>query len=261
MDSVQGQATGKRGEGTKELGILVGILLAVVVGTAVTIWVRTGPPDTGGEASAAATVSAGGEKVVASPPVAGTAGPSAAGSVAQTLLRSRVMAPAPGAGPVHHADVYFDFRSTRLRADAVRVLQDTVALMDTRDPWALLVQGHADHHGPAEYNRVLAERRADVVKRFLVELGVPDSSIRVVTIGQAGALCDDPTPECQQLNRRVHIEARRLPGVPASAIRAPIARGLLDIDDAAGTGGAAGPAMGAREERVDPAADDAPSTR
>jgi len=31
-----------------------------------------------------------------------------------------------------------------------------------------------------------------------------------VTIGQEGALCDEPTTECQQLNRRVHLEIRKL---------------------------------------------------
>ena len=55
------------------------------------------------------------------------------------------------------------------------------------------------------------------VKQFLVELGVPETSIKVVTIGQEGALCDDPVAECQQLNRRVHLEIRKL--APAARLR------------------------------------------
>jgi peptidoglycan-associated lipoprotein len=49
-----------------------------------------------------------------------------------------------------------------------------------------------------------------VVKQFLVELGVSPASVRTVTIGPDGALCDEPSPECRQLDRRVHLEIRRL---------------------------------------------------
>ena len=118
---------------------------------------------------------------------------------------------------VLHTDVYFDFKSTRLRAGAVRVLQETAASMDLTSSWVVLVHGYTDHQGPAEYNRVLAQRRAQSVKQFLVELGVPEASIRLTTIGQEGALCDDPGKECQQLNRRVHLEFRKLVAAPVSA--------------------------------------------
>jgi hypothetical protein len=48
---------------------------------------------------------------------------------------------------------------------------------------------------------------------------VPGDSIKVVTIGQDGALCDEPSAECQQLNRRVHLEIRKLPGAAAVPLR------------------------------------------
>ncbi|HEY7649472.1 MAG TPA: OmpA family protein [Methylomirabilota bacterium] len=137
-------------------------------------------------------------------------GEAAAGTSAATVKPvEAVTVPAPPVG-VLHTDVYFDFKSTRLRADAVRVLQETATSMDLTNSWVVLVQGYADHQGPAEYNRVLAQRRAQSVKQFLVELGVPEPAIRVATIGQDGALCDDPGKECQQLNRRVHLEFRKL---------------------------------------------------
>lgn len=123
---------------------------------------------------------------------------------------------------VFHADVYFDFKSTRLRADAVAVLQQHAELVAEGGTWAVVVQGYADHRGPATYNRALAERRGDAVRQFLVELGVPATSIKVVTIGQDGALCDDPGPECQRLNRRVHVEMRRLRLSAAPAVTAPV---------------------------------------
>jgi len=137
---------------------------------------------------------------------------------------------------VVHADVYFDFKSARLRADAAKMLQDKAATMSRTDTWAVLVTGYADIHGPAVYNKVLAQRRADTVKQFLVELGVPESSVKVVALGPEAALCDDPGKECQQLNRRVHLEIRRLGPVAAvsttsatTAAPAPLVPANVDV--------------------------------
>ena len=177
--------------GVKELVILVGILLTVIAGAIGTYWVRSQGVEAAGTTPAAG-------KTTGEP-----SGPRAA-------------IPAPPAG-VFHADVYFDFKSTRLRADAVRVLQETTGRMDLTNSWVVLVQGYTDTQGPTEYNRGLAQRRAQVVKRFLIDLGVPEASIKLVTMGQEGALCDDPNKECQELNRRVHLEFRKL----AAAVPAP----------------------------------------
>jgi outer membrane protein OmpA-like peptidoglycan-associated protein len=129
---------------------------------------------------------------------------------------SAVMA-TPAVPEIVHADVYFDFKSARLRADAVRMLQDKASAIEGTGMWVVLVQGYADRQGPAEYNKTLARHRAEAVKQFLVELGVPEPSVKVVTIGQDGAVCDEPVMECQKLNRRVHLEIHKLTRAAALA--------------------------------------------
>jgi len=155
------------------------------------------------------------------------------GAEASAETRGRVTAPAPTAdGDVIHTDVYFYFKSTRLRADTVRLLQDKAALMERTSTWAVLVQGYADRQGPPEYNKRLAGQRADAVRQFLVELGVPESSVKVVTIGPEGALCDEPSKECQQLNRRVHLEIRKMTRAAAVPVRPGLAVGdVLQTSD------------------------------
>jgi len=198
MSSSQPQAT-RTGSG-REIAMLVGVLALVAVGTVATYWVRS-KAEASGQGSAQATVEA------AAP------------------ARPRAAAPAPTLAEAVHADIYFDFKSVRLRAEAARLLQDRAAAMDPAHAWAVLVQGYADRQGPTGYNRLLAERRANTVKRFLVELGVPEGSIRVVTIGPEGSLCDDQTPACQQLDRRVHLEIRQLGPVAAEPLRPVLAVG------------------------------------
>src|SRR5712692_10243671 len=180
------QSTHTGGVLFKELVImfgLIGVLVTLLTGVGALYWMQSVP-----EAASAGTLA--------------TARP-------VESARPKVTAPAPDA-PVLHADVYFDFKSARLRADAARTLQDNAAAMTRTEAWTVLVTGYADSQGPPTYNRMLAQRRAEAVKLFLVELGVPGEAVKVVTLGQEATLCDDPGKECQQLNRRVHLEFRHL---------------------------------------------------
>ena len=120
-----------------------------------------------------------------------------------------------------HADIYFDFDRSRLSADGVAILQEKAAVLKKDGSWAVLVQGYADQHGPAVYNKTLAGRRAEAVKQFLVELGIPGTSIKVVTLGKEGAICDDQGKECQRLNRRVHLEMIKMGPSSAFLPQAP----------------------------------------
>jgi len=194
--------------GGREIVLMVAILALVAVGMVATYWIRSRA-----EASSKAGVTAEAEGATPTTP--------------ETSTRARVLAPAPTTpdSDVVHTDIYFDFKSTRLRADAAKLLQEQAAQMERTSTWMVLIQGYADIQGPVEYNRQLAQRRAETVKQFLVELGVPETSIKVVTIGKEGALCDDPARECQQLNRRVHLEIRKMARAAALPVRPEIAVG------------------------------------
>lgn len=180
---------------TKYVAILLGGL-GILVGGALGVASMQGPTT-----EASATSSEGTPAVVATAP-----------QTPQAAVEPTVsMAP-----EVVHADIYFDFKSTRLSAGSVGLLQEQAETLKSDGTWAVLVQGYADQQGPSEYNRRLAQRRAEEVKRFLVELGVAEPRIKVVTVGQEGALCDDPGAACQRLNRRVHLEMRKLPAAIAT---------------------------------------------
>jgi peptidoglycan-associated lipoprotein len=127
---------------------------------------------------------------------------------------------APGLIESVHADIYFDFGKTRLRADAIEILQQQAQILKQDGHWAVLIQGYTDRHGSVEYNKTLALRRGESVKQFLTELGIPVDSMKVVSLGQDAAICDDHTPTCKRLNRRVHLELVKLEA-PAVAL-APV---------------------------------------
>ena len=145
--------------------------------------------------------------------------PSAQAAVPTTIAAVTVR-DEPVASPTHihsvQADIYFDFGKTRLRADAIETLQQQAQLLKQDGNWAVLIQGYTDRHGSVEYNKTLALRRGESVKQFLTELGIPADSMKVVSLGQDAVICDDHTPTCTHLNRRVHLELVKLEAPSAS---------------------------------------------
>jgi len=119
-----------------------------------------------------------------------------------------------------HADVYFGFDRSRLNDEAKTSLQEQAEILKKQSNWALVLQGSTDQRGPAEYNRALGLRRAETVKHYLVGLGLPDTLIKVMSLGKERAICEEDSKECWQRNRRVHLELVK--GMAKKSLPAPI---------------------------------------
>lgn len=72
----------------------------------------------------------------------------------------------------------------------------------------LTLTGHADPRGSANYNQALTERRVGSVKNFLVQQGVPESSIDTVALGDTHPLSKDEVRQMVQSNPDLTEEER-----------------------------------------------------
>lgn len=113
--------------------------------------------------------------------------------------------PAPAIEPIILTDVYFDFDRYEIRADAMTVLEANASQLNRLNGWKLVIEGHCDERGTAQYNHVLGERRAQAVKRYLVDLGVPPHQIEMVSYGKDKPFCAGQGKSCWQENRRAHL--------------------------------------------------------
>lgn len=106
-------------------------------------------------------------------------------------------------------DAFFDFDRYHLRSDAIESLQKNAAqlrtILESRPDLMLIVEGHCDELGSAEYNLALGDRRAEVAREFLVQLGIPANRLRTVTWGKERPICTEATEACRQKNRRAHV--------------------------------------------------------
>ena len=103
------------------------------------------------------------------------------------------------------SDVFFELDSSSIRDDARGSLTANADWMKRWTGTRINIEGHCDERGTAEYNLALGERRANAVKAYLVELGVPGDRITVVSKGKEAPFCTESNESCWQQNRRGHF--------------------------------------------------------
>lgn len=102
-------------------------------------------------------------------------------------------------------DVFFDLDASTIKDNARSTLQANATYMKRWTSIRVTIEGHCDERGTAEYNLGLGDRRGNAVKAYLVELGVPASSITVVSKGKEAPFCSEHNEACWQQNRRGHF--------------------------------------------------------
>jgi peptidoglycan-associated lipoprotein len=102
-------------------------------------------------------------------------------------------------------DAFFDYDQNTLRDDARQALQRDAAWLSKWTQTAINLEGYCDERGTAEYNLALGERRAQVMKEYLENLGVSPSRIRAVSLGKESPFCQDANEDCWSKNRRGHF--------------------------------------------------------
>jgi peptidoglycan-associated lipoprotein len=99
--------------------------------------------------------------------------------------------------------VYFDYDSFQIRDDAKPLLKGNAQTISGKPQWPMVViEGHCDERGSDEYNLALGERRAQQVKRYLVDLGVPASRLDTVSFGEANPAVQGHDEAAWRYNRR-----------------------------------------------------------
>jgi peptidoglycan-associated lipoprotein len=99
-------------------------------------------------------------------------------------------------------DVYFDFDKSNIRPPDARTLESSAAYLKANPNLLVLIEGHCDERGTAEYNIALGERRAKAAMNYLVGQGVDAGRLTLVSYGKERPVCTQRTEACWSKNRR-----------------------------------------------------------
>ena len=121
-------------------------------------------------------------------------------------------APAPAAaaqpaaaGPSPLKDVFFDYDKSSIRDDQKAALNDNVGWLKVNGGAKVLLEGHCDERGTAEYNLALGERRAKAVKDYLIAAGIAADRISTISYGKERPFVLGHDESAWKWNRRGHF--------------------------------------------------------
>lgn len=112
----------------------------------------------------------------------------------------------PAAEPPSVAlDVKFEFNSAQLTPEARQLVGELAKALKRKNLAAdsFQLEGHTDSVGKRSYNIDLSERRAQAVRAYLAELGVPTE--RIAAVGRGPDYPLDPQHPESGTNRRVQV--------------------------------------------------------
>jgi peptidoglycan-associated lipoprotein len=81
-------------------------------------------------------------------------------------------------------DIHFEFDQYILSDTAKQILDKKAQWLKSHPSAKVLIEGHCDERGSAEYNLALGQKRADAAMQYLVSLGVNENRISTISYGK-----------------------------------------------------------------------------
>jgi len=103
------------------------------------------------------------------------------------------------------SDVLFRSGSFELLPGARERLAKVSGIVLAYPSLHVAVEGHTDSVGSDEYNQNLSELRAQSVRDYFVQQGIPASAVEARGFGKTAPIASNDTPEGRQQNRRVEL--------------------------------------------------------
>jgi peptidoglycan-associated lipoprotein len=136
------------------------------------------------------------------PPVVAQAAPPVAEAPDQSKADDTAELKRILSGPIAH----FEFDQAQLTSESRQKLQALATAMKAHPAARIRVAGNCDELGTTEYNLALGQRRAEVARKYLVELGVADSRVETISYGEERPVAAGHDADSHAQNRRDDVE-------------------------------------------------------
>jgi len=101
--------------------------------------------------------------------------------------------------------IFFQYDKALIEADQKAALDDNVRWLKANGGVRILIEGHCDERGTAEYNLGLGDRRAKAVQEYLMNAGILPSRIGTISYGKERPLVPGHDENAWKQNRRAHF--------------------------------------------------------
>lgn len=106
--------------------------------------------------------------------------------------------------------ITFDPSSTRIRAEALDIIDQMVEVLQNCQHVSLIIAGHTDSQGREEMNQTLSQLRAMAVLDAIIDAGFVAENITIFGFGETQPIADNSTEEGREENRRIEFRLLEL---------------------------------------------------
>jgi len=89
---------------------------------------------------------------------------------------------------IKNVRIYFDYDKANLRDDAKKILSSAVFTLKRNLESSILITGNCDRRGSEAYNEKLGRRRGETVKEFMLDNGISEERIKIISRGKLDAV-------------------------------------------------------------------------
>ncbi|WP_097000124.1 OmpA family protein [Persephonella hydrogeniphila] len=104
-----------------------------------------------------------------------------------------------------HARIHFDFDRYNIKKDYLPYLNVITRYLKANKELKIKIVGYTDSIGSKEYNDRLARKRAESIKKYLIDHGISPDRIEIIGKGKEDYLFDNNTPLNRFTNRRAEF--------------------------------------------------------
>ena len=128
-----------------------------------------------------------------------------AAELEQNIKGAKVERVGEGIQVTFDSGLLYDFNSDAVKSEAQANLRELSASLEKYPDSELLIVGHTDSVGTAEYNQGLSERRAMAAARYLAAQGVSGDRIATRGLGETEPISSNDSESGRAANRRVEV--------------------------------------------------------
>ncbi len=132
---------------------------------------------------------------------------------------------------IRNVKIYFDYNKADLRNDHIAILDRAVSSLQKNPNASILITGNCDARGSEEYNMKLGTKRSDTVKEYMLNKGISEDRIKIVSRGKLDAVAPVKDLLGMQKDRNAQFMVAEVDEVNIPANQVPSEKANLQVSD------------------------------
>jgi outer membrane protein OmpA-like peptidoglycan-associated protein len=139
---------------------------------------------------------------------------------------------------IKNVKIYFDYDKSNLREDAQKILSSAIGTLQRNPETSILISGNCDRRGSEAYNEKLGRRRGEAVKKFMLDNGIAEERIKIISRGKLDAVAPITDLVGMQKDRNAQFMIAEVeevmlpyPGEPGAAEAKKVEEGKYIIEE------------------------------